>query len=104
MIDIRVSNNKLYYRAIRIISEIAGVSSEVAETNLLKAIYNTECLTEVIKTSAISARINQSADVMKIVPKAVLLSTNKFNLESATKALEEQPIVRKVLQSVLEKT
>jgi hypothetical protein len=45
MVDVRVSNNKLYFRAISIVAEIAKVDQNVARENLWKAIYRTDSLT-----------------------------------------------------------
>lgn len=101
MVDVKVSNNKLYHRAIRIVSEITQVSLEEAEENILKAIYQTETISDEIRKLPVSHHILQSAAVTLIVPKAILMSIKKFNLESATQALKQQPIIRKALQNML---
>jgi N-acetylmuramic acid 6-phosphate (MurNAc-6-P) etherase len=45
MIDLQVSNNKLFFRSIGIISDFAGVSEAAARDALLRAIYDVEAVT-----------------------------------------------------------
>eukprot|EP01114_Cavostelium_apophysatum_P008240 TRINITY_DN2059_c0_g2_i1.p3 TRINITY_DN2059_c0_g2~~TRINITY_DN2059_c0_g2_i1.p3 ORF type:complete len:219 (-),score=88.94 TRINITY_DN2059_c0_g2_i1:1123-1779(-) len=51
MINLGVSNNKLFFRSIGIVQKLIGVSEEVARTSLLKAIYGVENLTDVSNAS-----------------------------------------------------
>lgn len=47
MINLGISNNKLFFRSIGIISRLIGVTEEVARIALLKSIYETDTLSEV---------------------------------------------------------
>lgn len=49
MIDVQVSNNKLYFRAIGIVAMFAGVDDERARLALLKAIYDVNTVTEEVR-------------------------------------------------------
>jgi N-acetylmuramic acid 6-phosphate (MurNAc-6-P) etherase len=98
MIDLKISNNKLYYRTINIISDIMGVSKPVATESMLKSIYATDRLTKEQKTLPISAHIVAATGKIKVVPKAMLLATGKFNLSQASAALKKEPIVRNIIK------
>jgi len=100
MIDLRISNNKLFYRTIGIISKIMGVKEEFARECLLKSIYETDKLTEKIIKAPISEHINVGSKKEKIVPRALLLATGNFNISSATKAIKKEPIVRNIIEKI----
>ena len=103
MIDLKVSNNKLYYRTINIISSVMNVDTETATKCLHKAIYETDKVSAQITKTPISSHIEASTGKLKVVPTAMLLATGKFNYKSARKALESEPIVRNIIQSFIEK-
>jgi hypothetical protein len=101
MIDVKVSNNKLYDRSIRIVSNLSGLPEEVARLCLLRSIYRKDTLDDSILNAPISNHISIGFKVEKVVPVALLLATGKFNIETAIKALEKEPIVRKLITNVL---
>ncbi len=77
MIDLRISNNKLFHRTISIISDLIGVSAEEALEALLKSIFQTDELTEAEREAPISACIEAAKNVEKVVPKALLIATGQ---------------------------
>jgi len=100
MVDAKVSNNKLYERAIRIIGEFSKVSNDAAKSFLLQSIYNMnqQQLEDTnIQKLPISSHIEMAFRREKVVPRALLLASGKFDLQLANEALERQPIVRKLL-------
>jgi len=100
MIDLRISNNKLFYRTIGIISKIMGVNEEFARECLLKSVYETDKLTEKIIKAPISEHINAGSKKEKIVPRALLLATENFDISSTTKAIRKEPIVRNIIEKL----
>ena len=100
MIDLKISNNKLFYRTIGIISEIANVSEDVARSAILKAIYETDSLTEAQIKSPISQYVSLATPKTKIVPRAILMATGKFNLSQATERIKQEPIVRNIIEKL----
>ena len=56
MIDVGVSNNKLYFRSINIVSKFSNVDLKISESLILKSIYSTDQLTENILSKKISER------------------------------------------------
>lgn len=97
MIDLRISNNKLFYRAIGIISDLMGVSEDVAHSALIKSIYQTDTITEAMEGASVRDHIEASKSVPKLVPIALLLATGKYNWKQATDALADEPIVRNII-------
>jgi len=97
MVDLRISNNKLFHRTVSIITDLIGVSAEEAHEALLKAVFQTDELTDAEREAPISACIEAARDVEKVVPKALLIATGRFTYQAATEALKRNPIVRSVI-------
>ena len=71
MVDVRLSNNKLYHRAIGIVADIAAVSPQVAEKCIWRALYGDE--TDRSQTP-ISEHVAAAAKMERVVPIAILLT------------------------------
>lgn len=97
MIDLKISNNKLYYRTINIIADIMKVSKTVANESMLKSIYSTDRLTAEQKAAPISKHITTATNKRKIVPIAMLLATGKYTIQQASAALKAEPIIRNII-------
>lgn len=97
MVDLRISNNKLFYRTLGIISDLMGVSADEAREALLRSIFQTDHLTDQQRETPVSTCIELAKDVEKVVPKALLLATGKFTYREACEALAKNPIVRSVI-------
>eukprot|EP00045_Choanoeca_perplexa_P017294 m.248304 g.248304 ORF g.248304 m.248304 type:complete len:562 (+) comp17501_c1_seq1:50-1735(+) len=78
MIDLQVSNNKLFFRAIGIVETFSKASTPIARTALLRAIHQADVVDEQ-DTMAISAHIAQAATSasagVRVVPTAILLAS-----------------------------
>jgi N-acetylmuramic acid 6-phosphate (MurNAc-6-P) etherase len=97
MVDLRISNNKLFYRTVRIVSNIMSVSEHAAQRAVLRSIYNTDTLTHSVSELPISSHIDAARGQEKLVPKALLLSTGQFTCRTAAAALRKEPIVRNII-------
>lgn len=97
MIDLRISNNKLFFRTLGIVSTLMGVSEDVARESILKAIYETDAPTDQMRTAPISEYVNSATPREKVVPIALLLATGEFSYSQATEALHQDPIVRNLV-------
>lgn len=109
MVDVTVSNNKLYYRAISIVAQCARVDPSRAEECLLQSIYApSQHAAEEGKPSSphtipppascISDHIRAAFAREKVVPVALLLAMGKYDsVWAANRALETQPVLRKLL-------
>lgn len=105
MVDLRISNNKLFFRTLGIIQDLMGVDETRAKNALLRSIYGIDpapdgSLPEEIFQRPVSAYIDASSTVTKVVPRALLLATGRYTVAEATQALERNPIVRSILEEV----
>ena len=98
MIDLRLSNNKLYHRAIGIVKEIAQVDEDKARECIWRAIYRNDTKNITLETP-ISKHIECASKVEKIVPVSILLAKG-FDYEKAIELLQKHPQVRNALNSV----
>ena len=103
MIDLRLSNSKLYYRILGILGILMGVDEPTADKCVRRALFNTDRLTEAQTSAKISALIVRGGGAEKLVPKALLLATGKFSYAQTCEALQREPIVRKILETHLPK-
>ena len=98
MIDLRISNNKLYYRTLGIIQKLMGVDESVAKESLVRSIYATDEPTDEQRNAKISSYVERVTTAKKIVPRALLLSTGKFTVKQADEALKEIPVIRLLVE------
>ena len=98
MIDMKISNNKLYFRTIQIIASIMRVSEDTARTCMLKSIYETDKLTEQIESLPVSTHIQNATSKTKVVPRALLMATGKFDYYESSDAITKEPIIRHIIQ------
>lgn len=94
MVDLRISNNKLFRRTVGIIVDLMGVTQEEATEALLRAVFETDCVTEAQREAPISEYVEQSKKVNKVVPKALLMASGRYNYAQASEALATNPVVR----------
>lgn len=101
MIDLQVSNTKLYYRSIGIIQELTGASRPVAEKYLLLSIYGFD--TELPTTDEeVLSHISAATGKPLIVPTAILMiRKSDLSVEGAHEWLRNQPVLRKGLDNEL---
>lgn len=97
MVDLRISNNKLFYRAIGIIQHITGVSADSAKRYLLKSIYGTDRITPGILHAKPSQHVQASTNVPRIVPTALVMAIGRTTLAEAERRLQAEPIVREAI-------
>jgi N-acetylmuramic acid 6-phosphate (MurNAc-6-P) etherase len=100
MIDLTISNSKLYHRALSLLQELGGVSAEESVDLLLRAIYQIDTVSEQVKTLPLSAHIEKATHRSKVLPLALLLASKKFKtVEEAQSSLQANPIVRSVVSN-----
>lgn len=101
MIDLRISNNKLYYRSINLITRLLGVSVEEARRALYQAVFRDEPTEEALEKTSIAAYISDALKRSKVIPLAILLATRKFTLSEAEERLASEPRVRRIIEDLL---
>lgn len=99
MVDLRISNNKLFHRTVGIIMDLIGVDETTATHALIQSVYKTDAITDAQLDAPISDHIEASKEVPRLVPTALLLATGQFTWQQATDALDEDPVVRHAISS-----
>eukprot|EP00043_Microstomoeca_roanoka_P017014 m.176301 g.176301 ORF g.176301 m.176301 type:complete len:615 (-) comp16559_c1_seq3:171-2015(-) len=102
MIDLQVSNNKLFYRSVGIIKEFGGCGEETARIALLRSIYCVNELTSEIEQYPISHHVRTAVAAAqgghRVVPTAVLLSVQpSLKVDDARQLLAKVPIVSQAM-------
>jgi N-acetylmuramic acid 6-phosphate (MurNAc-6-P) etherase len=92
MINVTVSNNKLYYRSISIVSNVVNVSEEKARECIMQSIWEDQ---EPPAHVTVNQCVLKAVQVDKVVPVALLLASGacKTVLE-ARELLTQEPVVR----------
>ncbi|XP_020772728.2 glucokinase regulatory protein [Boleophthalmus pectinirostris] len=101
MIDLQVTNSKLYRRAARLLQKFSGQTEIQCHEALLKAIYEVEELNDSIKLKNIFAHTKIASKRSKIVPLALVCLLTGCSLVEAGSSLENQPIIRDAVTACL---
>jgi len=101
MVDLRISNKKLYSRALRIIQDMTGVSAACAKRCLLRSIYRTDRLTAAMMRARPAQHVAAASQAVKVVPKALILATGRTSYRQAEALLQTEPIVRVAVARLL---
>uniref|UniRef100_A0A3B5A8Q8 Glucokinase regulator n=1 Tax=Stegastes partitus TaxID=144197 RepID=A0A3B5A8Q8_9TELE len=101
MIDVQVTNSKLYRRATRLLQKLSSQPESQCEEALLKAIYQVDELTLDITSSDVITHTCTAATRTKVVPLALVCLLTGCSLDEAESRLERQPIVREAVEALL---
>ncbi|MEQ2235563.1 hypothetical protein ILYODFUR_003638 [Ilyodon furcidens] len=102
MIDLQVTNSKLYCRAARLLQRLSGHPKSLCEEALLKAIYQVDKLTEDIMTCNLTTHTHTARKVKKVVPLALVCLLTGYSIKEAQSHLEQKPIVREAVEACLQ--
>eukprot|EP01122_Echinamoeba_exundans_P014248 TRINITY_DN6409_c0_g1_i1.p1 TRINITY_DN6409_c0_g1~~TRINITY_DN6409_c0_g1_i1.p1 ORF type:complete len:622 (-),score=94.35 TRINITY_DN6409_c0_g1_i1:69-1673(-) len=102
MIDLCLSNNKLYHRGCQMVSDIARIPLEAATSALLRAIFNVDIVTQEIQNYPVSKYNEVALKRKQVIPLAILLGCGRFaTVAEAQAALDSEPVVRTLVERVL---
>lgn len=101
MIDLRISNNKLYYRSVNLISNLLNVSKDEARRAIYHAVFKAEPTAEELESTPIAAYIQRAVSKPKVIPTAILLATRKFSYSEAEERLAGEPRVRRIIEELI---
>ncbi len=101
MIDLRISNSKLYDRSRRLVARLAGASDDDARRALHHAVFKKQPTEQELAGTAIGTIVQRAVGRSKIIPLAILLATRRFTYEEAEERLLQEPRVRRIVQDVL---
>ncbi|XP_070711932.1 glucokinase regulatory protein [Pempheris klunzingeri] len=101
MIDVQVTNSKLYCRAIRLLQKLSGCPQSQCEEALLKAVYRVDKLTADITSCDITTHTCAARKRTKVVPLALVCLLTGCSFVEAESHLEQQPIIRQAVEACL---
>eukprot|EP00039_Didymoeca_costata_P030658 m.30768 g.30768 ORF g.30768 m.30768 type:complete len:579 (-) comp8236_c0_seq4:31-1767(-) len=88
MINLTVSNNKLFHRSAGIVHDLSGAPLEDCSTLLLKSIYSTDVLSPELLNKPLSQHIEVATPQSNIVPVAALLGIGR-TIQEAQSLLQD---------------
>uniref|UniRef100_A0A9J8AD56 Glucokinase (hexokinase 4) regulator n=1 Tax=Cyprinus carpio carpio TaxID=630221 RepID=A0A9J8AD56_CYPCA len=94
MIDLRVTNSKLYRRAINILQRFTGCSKGECERALLRAIYSTDDLSEDMTSADVWKHTDVANRRDQVVPTALVMIQCGCTLAEARHHLDCHPVIR----------
>ena len=101
MIDLKISNQKLFRRATRLVSEIANVSTDVAELSIRKTIESCQISVQK-KFTSIQDYIEEAYNIQHVVPKSsVMCLFPEKDMEQIDIEISREPILRKLISSYI---
>uniref|UniRef100_A0A3Q3AMM0 Glucokinase regulator n=1 Tax=Kryptolebias marmoratus TaxID=37003 RepID=A0A3Q3AMM0_KRYMA len=103
MIDLQVSNSKLYRRATRLLQKLSGLPEPRSEEALLKTIYQMDELTADVTSGDVKTHIRVARNHKKVVPLALVCLLTGCSIKEAESRLEQKPIVREAVEECLSK-
>ncbi|XP_060081243.1 glucokinase regulatory protein-like [Ylistrum balloti] len=103
MVDLKVSNNKLFHRAVGIIQRFSPLCKEAANSVLLRSIYQTDVLTQNQLSLSTSSHIESATAMGKVVPCALLAAITQCSIAEAQKLIDKQPVIRTAISDSLRK-
>ncbi|MCC6548145.1 hypothetical protein IT570_13345 [Candidatus Sumerlaeota bacterium] len=104
MIDLRISNSKLYDRATGLVSSLASVPESAARRALHHAIYREAATDEKVASVSVATNVQRAVTRSRIIPLAILLASGRFTFEQAEEKLEAEPRVRRIIEDIVSQT
>ncbi|XP_064411199.1 glucokinase regulatory protein [Latimeria chalumnae] len=101
MVDLKVSNSKLFGRALAILQGFTGYARSKCLEALLQSIYDSEELSEEIQTAEVSKHINAAMPLCMVVPTAIVVLAQDCSVKRARTQLEANPVIREALEASL---
>jgi len=98
MVDLRISNNKLWHRSIGIVSDIMGVCPETAKRCLLRSLYGVDRVTPALNNAKPSKHVEAATEAAKVVPRALILAGSGASYAEAERLLKKEPVVRTAIE------
>ncbi|KAL8184164.1 UNVERIFIED_CONTAM: hypothetical protein K2H54_008054 [Gekko kuhli] len=101
MVDMKVSNSKLFGRAVSMLQRFTGHSQAKCLEVLLQVIYDPEPLSEEIRAAEVSKHIAVATDKTQVVPTALLCLLRGCSVQEARSRLDAATSIRGALDAAL---
>jgi N-acetylmuramic acid 6-phosphate (MurNAc-6-P) etherase len=73
-VNLRVSSPRQFSRAVALITSLTRVGEDVAERQLLRAIYQLDSLSDEVRSAKVEAHVEKAAGLVGVLPLALLLA------------------------------
>ncbi len=97
MVDLKLSNSKLFHRGIAIVQNLAVCSAEAALSAVLRSLYGVDVISEELKQMAVSEHTRIGSFKPKVIPTAVVLACKNCRVHEAMEVLMKFPVIRTAL-------
>ncbi|XP_033644668.1 glucokinase regulatory protein-like [Asterias rubens] len=97
MVDLKLSNSKLFQRGIAIVQNLAVCSADAALTAVLRSLYGVDVISEELKQMAVSEHTRIGSFKPKVIPTAVILACKNCCVHEAMEVLMKFPVIRTAL-------
>ncbi|GAA6109341.1 glucokinase regulatory protein isoform X1 [Tachysurus ichikawai] len=94
MIDLRVTNSKLYRRAIHILQRFTGSTLSQCETALLRALYDVEELSDEMSSTDVTQHTVVANEKGNVVPIALVMLQTRRTIAKAKSYLNAYSVIR----------
>ncbi|XP_019620438.1 PREDICTED: glucokinase regulatory protein-like isoform X2 [Branchiostoma belcheri] len=102
MVDVQIRNNKLFYRAIRIVQHLSDCSQDTATRAVLSALYDTDDVTSLADIN-VSQHVERGTKQGKVVPVALLCAALQLSPRQARQQLMVTPVIRHAILAGINK-
>ncbi|KAM7325098.1 hypothetical protein ACRRTK_015351 [Alexandromys fortis] len=98
MLDLRITNSKLFWRALAMLQRFSGQSKARCIASLLQAIHFPQPLSDDVRAAPISHHVHEKE---KVIPTALLSLLQRCSITEAKARLAAAPSVCEVIRSAL---
>jgi N-acetylmuramic acid 6-phosphate (MurNAc-6-P) etherase len=108
MINLTISNIKLFHRAAALVSRLGGVELERSQRFLLRAIYGDD-EGQTVSVDAVAQHVTRASTVEQVLPVSLILAirsrssgasgASNISVAEARALVSEQPVLRTILQN-----
>ncbi|NXX49302.1 GCKR protein, partial [Tricholaema leucomelas] len=101
MVDLRIGNSKLFWRAVSILQRFTGHSQARCLDSLLQVIYDPEVALDDLRNKDISTHILVATEKSKVVPTALLCLLRNCSVQEARMRLDTSHSIRAAIEASL---
>ncbi|KFV77100.1 Glucokinase regulatory protein, partial [Dryobates pubescens] len=101
MVDLRIANSKLFWRAVSILQRFTGHSQARCLDSLLQVIYDSEVVLDDLRNKDISTHILIATEKTKVVPTALLCLLRNCSVQEARMRLDTSHSIRAAIEASL---
>ncbi|XP_053317085.1 glucokinase regulatory protein [Spea bombifrons] len=98
MVDFKISNSKLFHRAMSVLQRLSGSSQQRCRDALLQSIYGEQTLSDQIKNSPISKHVEEAASKEKVLPTAIISLLRNCTISESKERLDASPSIRAAIE------